>query len=574
MTLITHVLLLTVVTSALSEVTRKYTLPYCTNEIVQNFKLTDPGKCDNQGNTTKQIHPVKVYKPFNRVITLVGIACRRQTKIFNCVLFFFGSKSCTLVRTEYHLMERKECELAYERHYTSAGRLLPDGDKTMRTRNILKPSYNWPTGKLIKVANFEMAVVDITKNIVTDEFHHIAMGRLSCKRKLKTCVSMNWRVNYVDPQEKSCKTISKIENATLVIHRTSRGFLYEVKQTNLIASILTECQPDAIACLKPKDKTQFLCTLSGHIMEIPEESHVETIDTIQAEIPASLRNIQAAISTVAHGEYLNNKIMQQYLRTVTCETARANVVALMGSQKLNPSEVLSLLLEKNVQATYAAGTLRQLRCSVVQAVLQPTLNYKGHISNRPLFMAYVGTDAVLTSLRQGRFLSARISSTITLTRRKTFNFNGSVLIFENNTLVDRQPALRTITIKNLQLKEGNLFDIQEENLNEDLQDVAGSEEDITQQQLKNLLLLTKQQYEDEGINIEQLLRETHNIDKNLVKKMLKMIKNTFWKKIQKTLQIISNIYVLLLTILLITIAIQSLRELLQKRNPGERPNNA
>merc|ERR1712055_1073545 len=86
------------------------------------------------------------------------------------------------------------------------------------------------------------------------------------------------------------------------------------------------------------------------------------------------------------------------------------------------------------------------------------------------------------------------------------------------------------TIKNLQLKEGNLFDIQEENLNEDLQDVAGSEEDITQQQLKNLLLLTKQQYEDEGINIEQLLRETHNIDKNLVKKMLKMIKNTFWKK--------------------------------------------
>ena len=237
MNLITHVLLLTVVTSALSEVTRKYTLLYCTNETVQNYKLSDPGKCDNQVNTTKRISPIKVYKPFNRVITLVGTACRRQTKVYNCVLFFFGSKSCTLVRTEYHLMETKECELAYERHYTSAGRLLPDGDKTMITRNILKPSYNWPTGKLIKVANFEMAVVDITKNIVTDEFHHIAMGRLSCKRKLKTCVSMNWRINYVDPQEKSCEMILKVENATLVIHRTSRGFLYDVKQTNMIASI-------------------------------------------------------------------------------------------------------------------------------------------------------------------------------------------------------------------------------------------------------------------------------------------------------------------------------------------------
>ena len=573
MQLIRNILLLIVVTSALSEVTRKYTLPYCTNESVQSFKLIDPGKCDNQGNTTKQITPIKVYKPFNRVITLIGTACRRQTKTYNCILFFFGSKSCTLLKTEYHLMERKECELAYERHYTSAGRLLPDGDKTMRTRNILKPSYYWPTGKLIKVINFEMAAITITKNIVTEEFHHISMGSLSCKRKFKTCVAGHWRINYVDSQEKSCETIAKVENTTLIVHKTRRGFLFEVKQTNLIASILTKCQPDAIACLKPKDKTQFLCTLSGHVIEIPEESHVETMDTTQVEIPASLRSIQAAISTVAHGEYLNNRMLRQYLRTVTCETARANVVALMGSQKINPSEVLSLLLEKNVQATYTAGTLRQLRCSNVQAVLQPTLEYKGHISNRPLFMAYVGTEAILTSLRQGRFLSARISSTITLTKRKTFNFNGSVLIFENNTLVDRQPALKKITIKNLEIEEENFFDIQEEDLNEDFQNMAGSEEDITQQQLKNLLLLTKQEYEDEGVNIEELLMETHNMDKNLVKKMLKMIKNTFWRKIQKFLQVVSYVYATLITFLLLGILIQSLRETFQNRHPREGPNN-
>ena len=63
-------------------------------------------------------------------------------------------------------------------------------------------------------------------------------------------------------------------------------------------------------------------------------------------IPASLQDIQAVISTVAHGEYLSNRIMKKYLRTVTCETARANGLKLMGIQKLNLSEVLSLLLEK------------------------------------------------------------------------------------------------------------------------------------------------------------------------------------------------------------------------------------
>ena len=65
-------------------------------------------------------------------------------------------------------MEIKECELAYELHYTSAGRLLPDTDKTMRASNILKPSYNWPTGKLNSVVNFLIPAVTITKNIVTN----------------------------------------------------------------------------------------------------------------------------------------------------------------------------------------------------------------------------------------------------------------------------------------------------------------------------------------------------------------------------------------------------------------------
>ena len=67
---------------------------------------------------------------------------------------------------------------------------------------------------------------------------------------------------------------------------------------------------------------------------------------------------------------------------------------------------------------------------MVDAVLQPALKYKGHVSNRPLFIAYVGTGAVLASLRQERYINTIITSPITLTKRKAFAFNDSVLIYK------------------------------------------------------------------------------------------------------------------------------------------------
>ena len=110
--------------------------------------------------------------------------------------------------------------------------------------------------------------------------------------------------------------------------------------------------------------------------------------------------------------------------------------------------------------------------------------------NRPLFIAYVGTGAVLTSLRQEQYLSTRITSAITPTKRKAFAFNDSVLIYVNDTVFEKKPALRKITLKNLDLKE-KLFKLDEENMSEDFEQVASSEEDITVQQLKNLITLTK-----------------------------------------------------------------------------------
>ena len=546
------------------ETKRKYTLPYCTNEVIETYKLTDPGHCQTGENSTKTINGIVLYKPFDRFITLPATACRQRLEIYTCVYFFFGAKTCTLVRTLYRPTDRRTCTLAYQRHYTADGSLLPENDQKMATQNRLRPSYTWPTSKSIEVINFEMVSMTISKDVVENEYHHIQMGRLKCNVRLHTCTAGSWRLNYIDPVGKSCANRPKVKNATLTLHQTSRGFLFEVKEANLITTAISRCAPNAEACLKKRKGTKFLCTLSGHVLEIPETSKIVTTNATEIKIPATLRTIQQALVTVAHSSVLNAHLLEKYIKELTCESARASVVALMGSQRLNPSEVLSLILEKTVQAVYSAGTLRQLRCTDVQAVLQPTLKYKGHVANRPLFRAYLGNEAILTSLRQGRYLSSRITSTITSTKRRSFAFNNTVLIFVNNTLTDAQPALKRVSIKNIEIEE-NLYDLNEENLNEDLVEVAGSEEDITRQQLKNLILLTKEEYATKGVNIDTLLSETHNIDRELFAGLLEKAKSAFWPDATRILTYIGYCYTILGSVFLVIVIIQSCREVTIKK---------
>ena len=565
---ITVIFVVWLVTIGSCEIQRKYYLPYCTNDVVSSYKIQLPGKCLTWKNNSKTINGITVFKPFNRVTKLAGTACRWRVDLYDCTFYFFGAKSCILIRTEYYPTDRVSCILANRRHFTPAGVLLPTNDHTLQTHNILVPVYTWPKTNRIVVKNFIMATVEITKDVVENQFYDILLGRMSCDESTRSCLAGTWRVNYVDDQKKTCKNRPKVVDAALTIHTTSDGFLYEIKKANLITTTLNGCSANTVACLDEIPNTKFLCTYSGHVIRISKSSDIVTTNTTEVKMAASLRTIQQALATVSHGNNLNTLFLKKFIQKLTCETARASVVALIGSQQLNPSQVLSLVLDKEVQAVYSAGTLKKLRCNKVLAILQPTLEYKGHVSNRPLFRAYVGTKSVLTSLRQGRYLSDRISSTITPGTRKSFAFNNTVLIYENNTLTDSQPALQRISIKNIEIEE-KFFDLSEENLNEDLEQVTGSEEDITKQQLKNLILLTQTEYESRGVNINNLLADTHKIDKETVAVLLTRAKSAFWPDVTNIVDKISHIYTVLISLFLVIIFVQTLKEFFINRQKSK-----
>ena len=362
-------------------------LPMCTTEVVRNYKIDIPGRCLSKNNVT-HIHNVTVYKPYDVIIEVPAIACRRESIVNECTHYFFGSKVCTEVKRIFSVVDADTCKSAMKNRFTTEGSLIPTNDKTFATNNNLKPRFRWLTTQNVITNNFRLANLKISKNIVTSSFSHLTMGKLNCAGT--ACTAGSWRVILLSNKTLSCDTIPSLKNKTLIIHSVSNGHLFEIKGSNIIANKLISCDKTTTQCITHESSKRSLCTVSGHVLIVQKNSNITTSISENTKLATTAKKLGAAVSGVAHGSLLNANLLKNFFEMALCENARSILIALKGSQKLNPSEVLSLLLERDVQAVYSAGTLRQLRCSMVEAYLQPTLLIKDRESDRPLFRAYTG----------------------------------------------------------------------------------------------------------------------------------------------------------------------------------------
>ena len=557
--------LLFVAMVANAEIRSTYQLPFCTTNVEKVYKLKYPGLCKPELEPTQEIYPISVSKPFNKRVTLAAAACRNKVSIYMCTYFFFGSKSCQLVSTNYLLVSKYICTSAQKTNFTPVGPLILTENNKLETINALVPSYSWPSNKLVEVNNFELIKINLIKDITSNKLSHLSLGTLDCNYKQRTCVKNSWRIIYMEPKQYSCANVTTITNTTLKIHTTTNGQIFEARKANLITSTLTKCTIEDLQCIKKNNSVQYMCALTGHIITIPNNIKIHTVNNTQQNIPATLQNLQNNIMTVAHSGMLNAQALKRYIDTTNCESLRTSMIALIGTQKITPSYVLSHILDEEVQAVFVAGTLRRLSCTKVQAVLQDSLIYKnGHISNRPLFRAYLGNEVVLASLKQNRFLTRYISNSVYNVNKKTFAFLDSILIYINNSLIDYQPAVKEITINNIKINN-TFIDIEEEEFNAEMQQSISSEEETTRQQLKNLLELTKIEYKKKGMDITKYLTNTHKINKASLSGALDNLKQTFWNKTKNILSLINHIYTIIFTVIFITLGVQSIRQVISSR---------
>ena len=128
-----------------------------------------------------------------------------------------------------------------------------------------------------------------------------------------------------------CETAPKVINTTLVIGPTAKGVLYEVKKHIYSPHVLTKCLTNATKCISPKNVQKLLCTLSGHLIVVPEYANVSTRDETHINTSATFKQIYVAIATVVKRGLLNIHLMKRLFENALCENARASIVALMVS---------------------------------------------------------------------------------------------------------------------------------------------------------------------------------------------------------------------------------------------------
>ena len=165
----------------------------------------------------------------------------------------------------------------------------------------------------------------------------------------------------------------------------------------------------------------------------------------------------------------------------------------------------------------------------------------------------------MTSLRQGRFLSEKIATTLRKSRRKTFAFLNDALVFENNTLMENNTLInlniKRVTIKHLSLNE-TLYKVNEEELHDDFV-MSSTEEDMRDEQLKNLDELTRIEYQQRGVNIDDWLHEDHSIDTDIFGNIFSMIKCILWGHTESVLLGLSQLYTLIFTVVIMLLLVQA-----------------
>lgn len=538
---------------------RRYMLPMCTTEITRNYKLDIPGRCNPKENVTR-IDGITVYKPYKSTVEIPAIACRRETIINECTYYFFGSQVCVETKQIFSAVDPTLCRMAAETRYTTEGSLVPSNDKTLVTNNQLKPKYRYLSTLSIATNNFRLASLSITKDIVSEKLSHLTMGDLSCTGT--SCTAESWRIILLSNKTISCDTITSLRNKTLIIHSVSNGHLFEIEGSNIIANKLISCDKKTTQCIKLEQNERSFCTFSGHVLVVQKTTDISYSNFENEETAATAKQLGAAVSGVAHGSLLNINLLKNFFEMALCENARSILISLRGSQRLNPSEVLSLLLEREVQAVYSSGILSQIKCSMVEAYLQPTLMVNGRESDRPLFRVYTGLGTTLSSLRQNRYLSQKITFTASRSSSRMFEFKDRILLYNNSVLAETKPLVKKMSLKSLKIKE-KLFTIDDQELLRDFQQLSSSQEEETNQQIRNLIYLEKQRYAAEGLDISGFLENADDTKSSVFVDIIDAFKSTIWSKTEDALDSLSRIYTIIASVVLIVFIVQVIKQYLE-----------
>lgn len=425
---------------------------------LSQFHIRTPPKCSpgKVPYTVKTCHG-QLFSPLSQTVNVPVVSCSLVTTKWVGISWFFGAKTQKQIDPVNEPLGEARCRQLSETLSDSVlGKLHDMGEGYYSTLNRVEPKYLWPGKSTVIVKNLVMIFSNVSYDHIhkkmfspLDSLMHCAIGHQVC-RSMKFIFLWSWNDNMLCPKS----LIEGIANNTHVkidLHyHLDDDFKPTLSNIDILELGLTyfsqiKCKDSISTCFPGKTPVclidgSFLlmvdCNVTSALKFFKNSLHPflssDTIDDLAAS-----EGKEAATLNFSHelmGIYARH--MATNIKLLECQVTSAITSILGIVAKSHPSEVLSLLTQREVAGLMIGDTMELLSCNNFSVTVLPSMQFQGRFLSRPLlsFKLRNATRVAQFFPDLRAYLNIGFFERYNPSQRATFFIGGKYYHFQNYSL--------------------------------------------------------------------------------------------------------------------------------------------
>ena len=145
----------------------------------------------------------------------------------------------------------------------------------------------------------------------------------------------------------------------------------------------------------------------------------------------------------------NGRSIKHLLLSMQCHDTRHHLVNLKAAKQINPSAVLSLLLNDDKFATVSAGGhMQKIPCVRVNATMKPTLKIGDRFASKPIFEVMIDGQKHDAQWTHESYLRIGVKDFQPpgVNTSYVFKIRERTYVFRNGELYKKKPTIKTLSI--------------------------------------------------------------------------------------------------------------------------------
>ena len=433
-------------------------LPLCLpHHIIQHYTLDDPPSCANldHKNTVAFTADVFAPPPAQKLVKAIACSVRREGASFTS--WFFGAQTTQDRFLNYVAPSVPECVQWDRQRISELGRLSRTSRKTVSfaTNNKLVPTFSWPGTVSKVVENAIMEETSLSFNVISGAVHHALDVIDECSLSSGYCRSEKAMYLFKPFNLECVDSFRPVKmNTTVLVHGSDPSDrFFQIPDIDLAFTTLTSCPESTSRCYAEYEavrctSTHFVVATKQHDAVLLNSSSLsDKFEPIETDSPNNLVYAQSLTSLALSLDDEIQSLRSQQVR-LACSNTRIQLTNLKSSQFINPSEVLSVILNRPAFASIGTSTLQEMACVNTTGVLKPTLWVGSRLAGRPILLIDHDNETREAQFTRGGYAQLGLHDFMPRHEgHSIFEIQNRMFVFQNGTLLQENiPEVHTLDI--------------------------------------------------------------------------------------------------------------------------------